>query len=166
MTEFAFDLGSGGAVVGDPGGVGLAGPGGGEGLLVRADVDRAPTGGGGALRAQRTRLASRPEIGHAAAGAGRTDRGGDPARAADRAEVEAGIGVSVEVDVEPVLAEPATRRGGRLGLAARLDPGLAQPIVELAGAVGVVAVDRRPLAAVRAAVLARLGGFGPGGLGP
>ena len=41
VADLAFDLGAGGAVVGVPGGVGLAGAGVGEGLLVRADGDRA-----------------------------------------------------------------------------------------------------------------------------
>jgi hypothetical protein len=52
VTELAFDLGSGGPIVVAPGGVGLAGPGPGERSLVGADPDRAPTRGGGALRAQ------------------------------------------------------------------------------------------------------------------
>ena len=100
----AFDLGSGAAVVGGPGGVGLAGAGVGEGLLVRANADRAPAGGGGALRAQRAVGAGRREVGGAAAGAGRADRGGDPARAGD--------GAGAEVDAEPVLAEQAAAAVG------------------------------------------------------
>ena len=59
--------------------LGLAGVGVGQGLLVRADADRAPAGGGGALGAQRALGAGRGEVGGAATGAGRADRGGDPA---------------------------------------------------------------------------------------
>ena len=66
VPELAFDLGSGGPVVGDPGRVGLPGPGVGQCLLVRADADRAPGLGGGALRAQRAPGAGLPEVGDAA----------------------------------------------------------------------------------------------------
>ena len=137
MAELALDFGAGGAVVGDPGRLGLPGAGVGEGLLVRPNGHGAPAGGGGALRAQRARGAGRREVGGAAAGAGRVDRGGDPARA--------GHSAGAEIDVEPVLAEQPARRGGCLGLAAVGDPGLVEPVVERPGAVGVVAVDARPL---------------------
>src|SRR5437764_5641728 len=137
MAELAFNLGSGAAVVGDPGGVSLADAGVGEDLLVGTHGHRAPAGGRGALRAQWARGAGRREVGGTAAGAGRPDRGGDPARA--------GHSASAEVDVELVLAEQPARRGRCLGLAAVLDPGLVKPIVERPGAVGIVAVDARPL---------------------
>ena len=70
VGELAFDLGAGGAVVAHPGRVGLAGAGVGQGLLVRANRYRAPTGGGGALRAQRASGAGRREMGGSAAVAG------------------------------------------------------------------------------------------------
>jgi len=47
----------------------------------------------------------------------------------------------VEVDVEAVLGEQSGGRDRLLGLALGLDPGPSQPVVELPGAVGVVAVD-------------------------
>ena len=78
-----------------------------------------------------------------------SDRGADPARAAHRG--------SAEVDVEPVLAEQTARRGRRLGLAAVLDPGLLQLVVELSGAVGVVAVDAARSAPSALAYRPRLG---------
>jgi hypothetical protein len=61
------------------------------------------------------------------------DRRGPPGRAGHR--------VRVEVDIETVLGEPATRADRRLGLALGLDPGPLQPVVQLPGAIGVVAVD-------------------------
>jgi len=132
VTDLAFDLGSGGPVVGDPGRVGLVGVG--QGVLVWADADGATGRGGGALLAQRAPGAGRPEVGGATTVCGRADRRGEPAGTADRARVE--------VDLEAVLAEPPAGRGRCLGLALRLDPALLQPVMELAGAVGVVPVDR------------------------
>ena len=61
MAKFSFDLGTGGAVVGQPGGLGLAGPGGGKQGLMRADGDGATALGAGALAGQRTDNASRAE---------------------------------------------------------------------------------------------------------
>lgn len=95
VTELALDFGSGAAVVGDPGGVGLPGAGIGEGLLVGADADRAPADGGGALRAQRALGTGLSEVGGTATGRGGPDRGADPGRADDRA--------GAEVDIELVL---------------------------------------------------------------
>src|SRR4030095_15539696 len=88
--------------------------------------------------------AGRREVGGAAAGAGRADRGGDPPRAGHSAGAEVGA----EVDVEPVLAEQPARRGGCLRLAAVGDPGLVEPGVGRPGSVGVFAVDARPLGAL------------------
>jgi hypothetical protein len=48
VGEFAFDLGSGGAVVGQPGGAALAGAGGGQGGLLGMDGDDPSSDAGGA----------------------------------------------------------------------------------------------------------------------
>ena len=55
--------------------------------------------------------------------------------------VGAGDAVDFEIDVELVLGEPACRRGGRLGPAAGVDVFVVEPLLELAGPMGRVAVD-------------------------
>ena len=66
MPDLAFDLGSGGAVVGLPGGVGLCRAGTGELGLLGGDRDGAPGGRGGALRNERAAGAGGPERGDTA----------------------------------------------------------------------------------------------------
>src|SRR3954470_832943 len=63
VGDFTFDFGSGGAVVGLPGGIGLAGAGRGEVCFVVADGDLAAGLGVGALRAQRAGGAVGGEVG-------------------------------------------------------------------------------------------------------
>ena len=138
VAELAFDLGSGGPVVGLPVGIALAGAGLGERSFVPIDADRAPSGGVGALGAQRTVRAVLGEVGDAAAVGAAPDRHGDA--------VGAGDGVGVEINVEAVLGEQAAGRRRWLGPTARGDVFIVEVLLELAGAVGRVAVDLRPVA--------------------
>ena len=105
VTELAFDLGSGGPVVGAPGGVGLPGPGSGERGLVDADPDRAPARGGGALGAQLAGGARVSEAGEPASVTASADGDGDPGGAGHR--------VGVEIGLEAVFGEQTTRRRRR-----------------------------------------------------
>ena len=74
VGDLAFHLGSGGGVVGTPGGVGLGGAGPGQLLLVGADRDDAAGGRGGALRGQRAIGAGGAERGDTAAALDGADR--------------------------------------------------------------------------------------------
>jgi hypothetical protein len=99
VAKLAFDLGTGGPIVGDPVGVLLLAAGVGETLLVATDTDRAPVAGVGAPGPQRTGRAGVGEAGDPVAVAVAADRHGDTGRAGD--------GVVVEVDswvCSPVLA--------------------------------------------------------------
>ena len=113
VSDLAFHLRAGGAVVGDPGGIGLGGAGIGQSALVGADRDRCgrrrePVH----ARASGQAGAGRAEHGGAAAGGGRADRRRSPGRAGD--------GARVQVDGEAVLGEPAARCGRRLRLAVKI----------------------------------------------
>lgn len=147
VAEFAFDLGAGRPVVVDPVGVLLLSARISERLLVAADPDGAPAFGVGALGSQRARGASVAEVGDAVAVGVAADRHGHLVGAGDR--------VGVEVDGEAVLGEQPSRRGGRLGLATRVDALFGEMVQELAGAVGGIAVDGRLIAA---SIAAGLGG--------
>ena len=169
VSDLAFHLGSGGAVVGEPLRCGLPLPGLSEAALVPPDPDAAPTGGFGALGPQRAAGAGRPELRDPGPVFAAADRRGLPGRAAH--------GVGVKINIEGVLGEQSVRGAGRLGLALGVDPGLGQPVLELPGAVGVVAVDtgriragttvgvpaRRWIGRIGLAVVGiGLGGGGPG----
>src|SRR5215216_910651 len=145
VAELAFDFGAGGPVVGGPVRVVLLGAGLGETQFVATDADAAPSGGVGAVGSQRTVGAGVSEGGDAVAVAVAADRDGDTGRAGD--------GVGVEVDGEAILGEQPARRGGRLGLAARVDAVFGEVIQELAGAVGGVAVDSATIGSSGAAGL-------------
>lgn len=123
VRELAFGFGTHGAAVGSPAGVLLAG----EGRLVAADAHAAPAGGAGAEVSQLAACARPP-------GAGRV-------RAVP---VGAGDCAAGQVDVEAVLGEAAPRSARRLGAAPRVDAAPLQQPLELAAAVGAVAMDRRP----------------------
>src|ERR1019366_1889218 len=136
VADLAFDLGPGGPVAGLPRRVLLAGAGGGEAGLVRADGDRAAFSGGGALGCQRAGPACCAEPGCPGVPPGSGPDGhGDAGRAGD--------GLAVEVDGEAVLGEAAFHRGRRLAFDAVIEAGVVQPPDELTGAVGGIAVDRR-----------------------
>ena len=107
VTEFAFDLRPGGPVVGGPVGILLLTAGIGETLLVTADPDGAPVLGVGAVCSEHT------------PGAGVCEQSGPVTVTAPsnshRHLVGARDGVSVEIDLETVLGEPATGSDRRLG---------------------------------------------------
>lgn len=137
VGEFAFDFGSGGAVVGGPFRIGLTGTVVGQVLLVAAHGNGAATGGGGALGTQRAAGASVCE-------------GGGPVTvfvAADRHAhlAWAGDGVGVEVDLGQGFGKQPACGDWWLGLATRANPVTGKVIQELAGAVGGITVDLRPL---------------------
>ena len=135
VGELALDLGPGGPVVGQPGGIALAGTGGGQVGLVGMDGDDPAADAAGAGLAQRADAAGDAEPGPATAAAGRADRHGHPRRAGHRA--------GLEVDAELVLGEAAAGCGRELGLDHRREPVLVQPGQVGAGAIGAVAVDHR-----------------------
>src|ERR1035437_1205302 len=84
MPEFAFDLGSGGPVLGPPRRILLGGPGPGQLALVGADPDGAPGLPGRALGSQRATSAGGPEGRGTTAGLGGSDGDGDVGRAGHR----------------------------------------------------------------------------------
>ena len=115
VTDLALDLRAGGGVVGLPFRVGLPGAGAGERLLVRADMDRSPAGGGGAPVSERTGVARQGEPGDLPV-LDRSQRRGLSGGSAH--------GPGVEIDLELVLGEPAVGRDGRLDLAHDLRVGV------------------------------------------
>src|SRR5665811_1127777 len=156
MAEFAFDFGSGGPIVGDPAGIlGLV-AGLGETLFVAADPDAAAVFGVGAFGSESTAGAVVGEEGAPVAVGTATD--------ADRDAGRAGDGVSLEVDTEPVLGEPAGGCGGRLGLAAGVDVGLGEIVQELSAAVGGIPIHDGPILLTGLTFDTRLSGLLAGGL--
>ena len=138
VGELALHLGPGRAVVGGTVGVGVAGAGLGQLVLVGGDRDGAAGLRAGALAAKRAALAGRAEAGLAVVAVARVrvvdDRGGAPRRAGDRA--------LVKVDVELVLGEVPAGRDRSLDLDPWVDAGGRQAGQQRPGPVGAVAVDR------------------------
>jgi len=135
VPEFAFDLWSGGPVLGLPGRILLGGAGPGQLGLVATNTDGAPGLRGRARGGQRATAASGPEGRGTTAGLGRSDGHGDVGWA--------GHGPGTQIDDEAVLGEPPARRDRRLHLGQDVGAGLFQLLQQSTGAVGCVAVDRQ-----------------------
>ena len=73
--------------------------------------------------------------------------------------------VVAQVDVEAVLGEAPARSDRLLGLALGLDPGPLQAVMQLSGAVGVVAIHARGLTAAVAVIAWPVLGVGVLGVG-
>src|ERR1035437_9843586 len=108
MPEFAFDLWSGGPVLGLPGWVLLGSPGPGQLALVGADAQGASGRRGRTLGGERAAGAGAGEGRGTTAGLGGLDRDGDVGRAGRRP--------GAQVDGEVILGEPAAGCDGRLHL--------------------------------------------------
>jgi hypothetical protein len=132
VAEFAFDFRAGGAVVVAPVRVLLSLTVPGERGFVDTDPDGASSGGLGAFVAQRTVGACVGEVGNPVAVNTATDR--------HRHRVGAGDGVGIEIDGETGFAETVFGFGRRLGPAFRVDAGIVETLLELAGAVCGVAI--------------------------
>src|SRR6266545_2363298 len=137
MGKLSLHLGSGGAVVGGAGGIGLAGAGSGQLVLVGGDGDGAAPGGAGAPAGQRAGRTRRAEAGLAMVAVAWIgvvdDRGG--------ALGGAGDGARSKVDLELVLGEVPAWCDRRLDLDARVDAGGVEALQQRPGAIGTVAVD-------------------------
>src|ERR1035438_7349270 len=116
VAKLAFDLGTGGPIVGSPSGALLTSPGAGQRIFMGPDGDRPPSAGSGALGPQRAVGARLAEDGSAVAVGATADAYGHIVRAGD--------GAGAEVDIETVLGEKVAGRAGRLGLAPRGDVGV------------------------------------------
>ena len=135
VGEAAFDYGPGGVVVGLPGGGSLAVAGVGEDSFVFADADGSAAFGRGAQLALVALGARRGEAGGVVAVAAAADLDADPGGACDC--------TGVQIDAEAVLAVEPAEPCGALGSAPRVDRRVAQQLLELAAAVGAVAIHRR-----------------------
>ena len=137
VGELSFDLRACRPVVLLPCGLGLTSASSGDRGFAGTDADRPPTARLGALVAQGTTGAGVAEARQAATAGMTTDLHSHPCGAGD--------GVVIEVHLEAVLGEQAAGGGGALGLAARVDIGVFEALLELTGAIGVVAIDSRAL---------------------